>query len=71
MKVVCANETYKGHSMDLTRGKAYEVHDQHPVQMNGQMYQIIDDRGALAWYDRETVMPLEEWRERQISKLIV
>ena len=71
MKVVCANETYKGHSMDLTIGKAYEIIDQQPFQINGQMYQIIDDRGALAWYDRETVMPLEEWRERQISKLIV
>lgn len=70
MKVICANETYKGHSMDLTLGKAYEVRDQHPFQINGQTYQIVNDRGALSWYDREVVMPLEEWRERQISKLI-
>lgn len=70
MKVVCTHETYKGHSLNLTYGKAYEVIDQQPFQINDQMYKIIDDNGTLAWFDRETVIPLEEWRERQINKLI-
>jgi hypothetical protein len=69
MKVVCAHETYKGHSMDLTLGKAYEVHDQHPFQINRQTYKIINDRGALAWYDRAVVMPLDEWRSKQLNEL--
>ena len=69
MKVVCTHQTYKGHSMNLTHGKAYEVHDQHPVQINDQMYKIINDRGDLAWYDRETVMPLEEWRSKRLNEL--
>ena len=69
MKVVCANETYKGHSMDLTHGKAYEVHDQHPFQINDQMYQIVDDKGALAWHDRAVVIPLDEWRSKQLNEL--
>ena len=70
MKVICAQETYKGHSMDLTHGKAYEVHDQHPFQINGQTYKIINDRGVLAWYDREVVMQLEEWREKQLNEIL-
>lgn len=65
MKVVCANDTYKRRSMDLTLGKAYEVHD----LWNGCWYKIVNDRGALAWYDREVVMPLEEWREKHLNEL--
>ena len=49
MKVVCANDTYKGHD---------------------QMYQIVDDIGALAWHDRAVVIPLDEWRSKQLNKLI-
>ena len=70
MKVVCASDTYKRRSMALTYGKAYEVVDEHPLQINGQMYKIIDDRGALAWYDREIVIPLDEWRSKQLNELI-
>lgn len=69
MKVVCANDTYKRHRMDLTYGKAYEVVDEHPLQINDHMYKIIDDRGTLAWYDREVVIPLEEWRSKQLNEL--
>lgn len=69
MKVICTHETYKGYSMDLTYGKAYEVIDQQPFQINEQMYQITDDTGRLAWYDRELVIPLEEWRNKQLKEL--
>ena len=69
MKVVCTHETYKGHRMDLTYGKAYEVIDQQPFQINDQMYKIIDDNGTLAWFDREVVIPLDEWKKKQINKL--
>lgn len=69
MKVICTHETYKGHRMDLTYGKAYEVIDQQPFQINDQMYKIIDDNGTLAWFDREVVIPLDEWRKKQINKL--
>jgi hypothetical protein len=69
MKVVCANDTYKGQTMYLTLGKAYEVVDLHPFQINDQMYQIVNDRGALAWYDREIVVPLEEWRSKQLNEI--
>ena len=66
MKVICTHETYKGH---LTYGKAYEVIDQQPFQINEQMYQITDDNGTLAWFDREVVIPMDEWRNKQLKKL--
>lgn len=70
MKVVCIKNTYKGTHMDLTYGKAYEVIDQQPFQINEQMYQIIDDKGTLAWYDREVVIPLDEWREERLNEIL-
>ena len=75
MKVVCIKNTYKGTTykgthMDLTYGKAYEVIDQQPFQINEQMYQIIDDKGTLAWYDREVVIPLDEWREERLNEIL-
>jgi hypothetical protein len=69
MKVICTHETYKGHKMYLTFGKAYEVIDQQPFQINDQMYQIIDDNGRKSWFDREVVIPLEEWRKKQLKEI--
>ena len=72
MKVVCINETYKGHSMDLTYGKVYKVIDQvlkiHWVIKN-DTYQIINDKGSLTWYDREVVITMDEWRNKQLNEL--
>jgi hypothetical protein len=33
------------------------------------MYQIIDDNGRFVWFDRELVIPLEEWRNKQLKEL--
>ena len=67
MKVICTHETYKGHRMDLTYGKAYEVIDQ--VLIKNDTYQIINDRGTLTWYDREVVILMDEWRSKQLNEL--
>ena len=70
MKVICAHETYKDLKMHLTYGKAYEVIDKQPFEMvNDQMYQIIDDNGYKSWFDRGVVIPLEEWRNKQLKEL--
>ena len=69
MKVICTQETYKDLKMHLTYGKAYEVIDQQPFQINDQMYQIIDDNGYKSWFDRGVVIPLEEWRNKQLKEL--
>jgi hypothetical protein len=69
MKVICTQETYKDLKMHLTYGKAYEVIDQQPFQINDQMYQIIDDNGRKSWFDREVVIPLDEWRKKQLKEI--
>lgn len=69
MKVICTQETYKDLKIYLTYGKAYEVIEQQPFQINDQMYQIIDDNGRFVWFDREVVIPLEEWRNKQLKEL--
>ena len=33
------------------------------------MYQIIDDNGRKGWFDRKVVIPIEEWREKQLNEL--
>ncbi len=68
MKVVCIKNTYKGTHMDLTYGKAYEVIDR--VLLQNDTYQITNDKGALAWYDREVAMPLDEWREEKLKEIL-
>ena len=55
--------------MYLTFGKAYEVIDQQPFQINDQMYQIIDDNGRKGWFDRKVLIPIEEWREKQLKEI--
>jgi hypothetical protein len=67
--VISTHETYKGHKMHLTFGKAYEVINQQPFQINEQMYQIIDDNGRKSWFDREVVIPLDEWRKKQLKEI--
>ena len=69
MKVICTQETYKDLKIYLTYGKAYEVIEQQPFQINDQMYQIIDDNGRFVWFDREVVIPLEEWRNKKLKEL--
>ena len=75
MKVVCIKNTYKdttykGTHMDLTYGNAYEVIDQHSFLIKDQMYQIMDDKGTLGWYDLEVVIPLDEWRELKLNEIL-
>ena len=54
MKVICTHETYKGHRMDLTYGKAYEVIDQ-----------VLIKGGDI----EERFYTQKEWREIQLLKL--
>ena len=60
--------------MDLTYGKVYEVIEfqsvWEPFQINGQMYQIDNDKGTLSWYDREVVILLDEWREKRLNEIL-
>ena len=67
MKVVCTQETYKGHS--LTYGKVYEVIEQLSITTTSDHYRIIDNNGILVWYNNEVVIPIDEWRNKQLNEL--
>lgn len=72
MKVVCIKSMYKnGLKNGLKKGKAYEVIEIRMRNTNkfNDRYKIIDDGGWAAWYNRETVIPLEEWRSKQLNEL--
>ena len=70
MKVVCTHETYKGHRMYLTYGKVYEVIEQLSISpLARDHYRIIDNNGTLVWYDNEVVIPIDEWRNKQLNEL--
>ena len=70
MKAVCIHCSWV---LNLTQGKTYEVIDskQTPEQEPPHMYKIINDDGKQRWYDKSLFMPLEEWREQQLNKILI
>ncbi len=70
MKVICiANTTLSSDKIisGLTIGKTYDV----ITVSDGKMWiaKIIDDNNQELWYNREVVIPLDEWRHDKIKEL--
>ncbi len=70
MKVICiANTTFGSDKIisGLTIGKTYDV----ITVSDGKMWiaKIIDDNNQELWYNREVVIPLDEWRHDKIKEL--
>ena len=65
MKVVCINE-YVG----LTLGKVYNVlkKGKSPITKEESFF-IANEAGSGSWYTRRVVIPLKEWREKQLDEL--
>ncbi len=66
MKVVCITEDI---FFNLTYGKVYEVIEQLSITITSDHYRIIDNNGTLVWYDNEVVIPMDEWRNKQLNEL--
>lgn len=67
MKVICIND-----KKNVTYGKAYKVIEQLSITItpiSRDHYRIIDNNDTLVWYDNEVVIPLEEWRNKQLNEL--
>lgn len=67
MKVICIND-----KNNLTYGKAYKVIEQLSITITPlarDHYRIIDNNGTLVWYDNEVVIPMDEWRNKQLNEL--
>lgn len=65
----------------LTVGKVYdsgEVFFDPILEKRGITYEdfmketdiiVVNDYGVLTWYDRSILMPLDEWREKQLNSI--
>jgi len=69
MKVICVNNN-RFSKDELTIGKTYEIlsHTEHGDTVQ---WFIADDGSELLFFDNDTdFIPLEQWRENQINKLL-
>jgi len=68
-KIVCVNtDSIGGHKPkvnNLTIGKIYTILD-----FETESPQILNDTNFIIYYDRIRFITLEEWREKQINKII-
>ena len=78
MKVVCKNNTTLsgGEMIGLTVGKAYDVIEMSPGRdafgkIEKSIYKILDDKSIINWYSSFILVTQEQWRELQLSKLVI
>lgn len=70
MKIVCIKHfKSQGLQYELTYGKVYESLPK-PNWANGESYFIKCDRGFISSYHKNSFMLLEEWREKQVEKIL-
>lgn len=70
MRVVCIKH-FKSQALqyELTYGKVYDVLPK-PTWANPESFFIKCDRGFISSYHKNSFMLLEEWREKQLNKIL-
>ena len=60
------------YNLPLTYMKIYDVVKIRKYSRGGGfvLYDIKDDNGDISAYDSSRFIPLDEWRERQINKIL-
>ena len=72
MKVVCIKKFKSTNLMyELTYGKIYDTISITGVLSNYIKYKITCDRGFVEFYNKDLFVTLEEWRERQLDKILI
>lgn len=73
MKVVCIKKyRSQGLQHELTFGKMYDVLPGCGLKgIDDYNYFIINDRGHKEYYSKNTFLELDEWRKRQLSKILI
>lgn len=66
MKVVCINNIFRGEVIPFTIGKVYETKGGPAAQ-----YSIMSDDGMIYELSTSRFIDLEEWREKQIDKILL
>ena len=62
MKVICICDNIARISI----GKSYDVLAVNKIR---DTYLIINDDGHKSWYGKNVIIPIEEWREKQLNEL--
>ena len=79
MKVVCINnvelsrDSYgkpRHNRLPLTIGKTYELLDGQMILQNVRFYMIEDNNGETRHYAAQYFLPLDVWRDMQISRIL-
>lgn len=72
MVVVCIKNVY--HNVNLTINKSYTVIDETDglglIWTPSDHYTVVDDIGKIVWYGSEIFITLDEFRSRQIDKIL-
>ena len=85
MKVVCINNIFRGEEIPFTIGKVYETNGGRAAQYsviserfyldlkkpNEDQYTVISDDGMIYELSISRFIDLEEWREKQIDKILL
>jgi hypothetical protein len=66
MKVVCINNIFRGEEIPFTIGKVYETKGGPAAQ-----YSVMSDDGEFYNLSTSRFISLEEWREKQIDKILL
>lgn len=76
MKLMCVNNISmeQGYIPPITIGKIYET-DELPdviydIWVEDANYKVINDNGFSSWELIENFITLEEWRDKQLNKII-
>jgi len=72
MKVVCIKKyRSQGLQYELTFSKIYDVLPGCGIKgIDDYNYFIINDKGNKEYYSKNTFLKLDEWRKRQIDKIL-
>jgi hypothetical protein len=68
MKLMCVNNLSleEGSISPITPGKIYESDE----SFSNKDYFITNDTGFKSWELIENFMPLQEWRDKQLNKIL-
>lgn len=71
MKLICienkiTKDTWIDKSDVFTIGKIYDTIDKY----KGMFPVVVNDKGKLMAVDRKRMIPIEEWREKQLENLL-
>jgi len=77
MKVVCVTNIPYGRRgdsySDITPGKIYQLENEAGNLFKDKRRSVIwiqNDTGGRSWYSKDMFISLEEWRERQLKKIL-